>query len=102
MRRRTARLRWPTPSGRAAPLTRPVATLTANLSLGSSLRFSDDVLLPFIQVANTNQVYVAGASRNADNFGHIQLLGSNTFGFEDLPGGGDADFDDLILRVNSP
>jgi hypothetical protein len=71
---------------------------------GGDIRASigdDYVLLPFIQVANTSQVFVAGASRNADNFGHIQLLGTNTFGFEDLTGGGDADFDDLILRVNS-
>ncbi|WP_259724175.1 ExeM/NucH family extracellular endonuclease [Synechococcus sp. CS-1332] len=78
-----------------------VASLTASVTLGQSLNPDDYVLLPFIQVANTRQTYVAGASRNADNVGHIQLLGTNTFGFEDLRGGGDADFDDLILRVNS-
>ncbi len=78
-----------------------VATLSASVTLGQSLNPDDYVLLPFIQVANTSQVFVAGASRNVDNFGHIQLLGTNTFGFEDLTGGGDADFDDLILRVNS-
>ncbi|MBE8970454.1 DUF4114 domain-containing protein, partial [Nostocales cyanobacterium LEGE 12452] len=26
-------------------------------------------------------------------------LGNNTFGFEDLRGGGDKDFNDLIVRV---
>ncbi|WP_353617807.1 DUF4114 domain-containing protein, partial [Synechococcus sp. CCAP 1479/9] len=78
-----------------------VASLSASVTLGQSLNPDDYVLLPFIQVANTKQTFVAGASRNADNFGHIRLLGSNTFGFEDLSGGGDADFDDLILRVNS-
>ncbi|MEA5442609.1 ExeM/NucH family extracellular endonuclease [Cyanobium gracile] len=78
-----------------------VASLSATVSLNDALRFSDYVLLPFIQVANTKQIYVAGASRNADDFGHIQLIGTNTFGFEDLRGGGDADFDDLILRVNA-
>jgi hypothetical protein len=77
------------------------ATLNASVTLGQSLNPDDYVLLPFIQVADTQQTYVAGASRNADNFSHIQLLGTNTFGFEDKTGGGDGDFDDFIARVKS-
>jgi hypothetical protein len=28
------------------------------------------------------------------------MLGDNTFGFEDLRGGGDKDFNDVIVKVN--
>ncbi|MFO5472588.1 MAG: DUF4114 domain-containing protein, partial [Dolichospermum sp.] len=27
-------------------------------------------------------------------------LGNNTFGFEDLAGGGDADYNDIIVQLN--
>jgi hypothetical protein len=27
-------------------------------------------------------------------------LGDNTFGFEDLPNGGDLDYNDIIVKVN--
>jgi hypothetical protein len=30
---------------------------------------------------------------------HIRLLGNNTFGFEDLAGGGDNDFNDVIIQA---
>ena len=33
---------------------------------------------------------------NPDRVDHIRLLGNNTFGFEDLRGGGDRDFNDII------
>ena len=31
---------------------------------------------------------------------HIRLLGNNVFGFEDLAGGGDKDYNDVVLKVN--
>lgn len=37
---------------------------------------------------------------NPDGFDHIRLLGDNTFGFEDLPDGGDFDFEDMIVEVD--
>jgi hypothetical protein len=37
---------------------------------------------------------------NSDKVDHIRLLGDNTFGFEDLAGGGDLDYNDVIVRVN--
>jgi len=46
------------------------------------------------------QAYFIFASANPDGVDHIRLLGDNTFGFEDLPGGGDLDFNDLIVTVN--
>jgi hypothetical protein len=35
-----------------------------------------------------------------DKVDHICLLGDNTFGFEDLNGGGDMDYNDVIVKVN--
>ncbi len=38
---------------------------------------------------------------NPDKGDHVVLLGNNTFGFEDLPGGNsDFDYDDMTLQVN--
>jgi RHS repeat-associated protein len=37
---------------------------------------------------------------NSDKVDHIRLLGDNTFGFEDLAGGGDMDYNDVIVKVN--
>ncbi|MCJ8279409.1 MAG: DUF4114 domain-containing protein [Rivularia sp. ALOHA_DT_140] len=46
------------------------------------------------------EVYFSFLGANSDGFDHIRSLGSeNTFGFEDLPTGGDLDYNDVILRV---
>ena len=39
-------------------------------------------------------------SNGSDSFDHIKMLNSNTFGFEDLPGGGDEDFNDIVITIN--
>ncbi|MHC5599048.1 MAG: DUF4114 domain-containing protein, partial [Nostoc sp.] len=49
---------------------------------------------------NDPAVYFAFLGANADKIDHIRLLGNNIFGFEDLPSGGDKDFNDMIVRVN--
>lgn len=52
---------------------------------------------------NTNndpQVYFPYMGVNSDGVDHIRLLGSNTFGFEDLPNGGDLDYNDIIIKIN--
>ncbi|GEM_PF-261648 len=36
-------------------------------------------------------------SNGSDRFDHIKMLNSNTFGFEDLPNGGDQDFNDIVI-----
>ncbi|MBD2357579.1 DUF4114 domain-containing protein [Tolypothrix sp. FACHB-123] len=36
---------------------------------------------------------------NPDGVGHIRKLGDNVFGFEDLLGGGDRDFNDVVFRI---
>jgi hypothetical protein len=45
-------------------------------------------------------VYFPFLGANADGVDHIRLLGDNTFGFEDLSGGGDRDYNDVIVRVS--
>jgi uncharacterized protein YkwD len=55
-------------------------------------------LAPYL-VANGSQTYFAYLGANSDRVDHIRLLGDNTFGFEDLAGGGDRDFNDVVLGV---
>lgn len=49
--------------------------------------------------ANDPAVYFPFLAANSDRVDHIRLLGDNTFGFEDLPSGGDGDFNDVIVRM---
>ncbi|MGB3637655.1 MAG: DUF4114 domain-containing protein, partial [Rivularia sp. (in: cyanobacteria)] len=45
-------------------------------------------------------VYFSFPGASNDGFDHIQQIGNNTFGFEDLPGGGDEDFNDIVITIN--
>jgi len=49
---------------------------------------------------NNPEVYFPFLGSNSDKQDHIRMLGNNVFGFEDLPNGGDNDFNDIIIRVN--
>jgi Domain of unknown function (DUF4114) len=81
------------------------ATYTGNFLPGS-------LLAPFIIVngrpeaildSNPNNnpaVYFPFLGANTDKVDHIRLFANNVFGFEDLPNGGDQDFNDTIVRVN--
>ena len=46
-----------------------------------------------------DHVYVSSVGNNADGQDHIRMLGDNVFGFEDLAGGGDRDFNDMIVSI---
>ncbi|NET73668.1 MAG: DUF4114 domain-containing protein [Sphaerospermopsis sp. SIO1G2] len=48
---------------------------------------------------NDPPVYFPYIAANSDGSDHIRLLGNNVFGFEDLPNGGDQDFNDMIIQV---
>ncbi|MEM6753698.1 MAG: DUF4114 domain-containing protein, partial [Cyanobacteria bacterium P01_C01_bin.38] len=50
--------------------------------------------------SNNPQVYFPYLGANADGVDHIRLLADNTFGFEDLPNGGDFDYNDLIVKMD--
>ncbi|MFZ4558507.1 MAG: DUF4114 domain-containing protein, partial [Pseudanabaena sp.] len=48
---------------------------------------------------NDPAVYFSFLGANTDKVDHVRLLGNNTFGFEDLPSGGDLDYNDIIVKV---
>ncbi|MEH1867989.1 MAG: DUF4114 domain-containing protein, partial [Nostoc sp.] len=87
-------------------------TGTNQVTITSNGQFSSDsIFAPFIiangdpntYISQVNPVYFSflGANPTSDKqVDHIRLLGNNTFGFEDLPNGGDQDFNDIIVRVN--
>jgi Calx-beta domain/Cysteine-rich secretory protein family/Domain of unknown function (DUF4114)/SdrD B-like domain len=56
------------------------------------------VLAPYM-IANGVDTYFAYIGANSDKVDHIKLLGDNCFGFEDLVGGGDRDYNDVVLNV---
>ena len=80
------------------------ASFTDKILIGGS------IFAPFIltngrtvdQVLNgqVDQAYFAYLGANSDKVDHIRLLGNNVFGFEDLAGGGDNDYNDIIVKVN--
>nr|WP_322657642.1 phytase [Dendronalium sp. ChiSLP03b]MDZ8203938.1 phytase [Dendronalium sp. ChiSLP03b] len=49
---------------------------------------------------NDKPVYFSFLGANTGQVDHISLLGNNIYGFEDLPNGGDKDFNDFIVQVN--
>ncbi len=50
--------------------------------------------------ANDPTIYFNHIGMNSDGKDHVRLLGDNIFGFEDLSGGGDMDFDDVIVKMS--
>ncbi|MDB9356019.1 Ig-like domain-containing protein [Nodularia spumigena CS-586/05] len=49
---------------------------------------------------NDPAVYFAFLGANPGKIDHIRLLGNNVWGFEDLPLGGDMDYNDVVIRAN--
>ena len=47
--------------------------------------------------SNDPVLYFGAASLNSDGVDHINRLGENTLGYEDLAAGGDADYNDLVV-----
>ncbi|MBD2424979.1 DUF4114 domain-containing protein [Phormidium sp. FACHB-1136] len=52
----------------------------------------------FLSVLPT--VFFNYIAANGDRQDHGRLLGDNVFGFEDIFGGGDRDFNDVIVKVS--
>jgi hypothetical protein len=50
-------------------------------------------------LSNDPATYFSYLGANSDGIDHVRLLGNNTFGFEDLKGGGDFDYNDFIVKV---
>ncbi|MEQ9668104.1 DUF4114 domain-containing protein [Coleofasciculus sp. G2-EDA-02] len=54
---------------------------------------------PDNQASGDSFAYFAFGQANPDGRDHVRLFGDNIFGFEDLFGGGDKDFNDLVVEV---
>lgn len=54
---------------------------------------------PSNEIQKKNQAYFAYEAANPDGQDHLILLGNNIFGFEDLSGGGDFDYNDMVIQV---
>ena len=57
------------------------------------------VYVPYL-LANETRFFTAYAEANADGIDHVQSLSEDSFGFEDLLGGGDGDFDDYVISFD--
>ncbi len=55
---------------------------------------------PVLTVQDTGLQIFSYAAANADRVSHFNGIGANAYGIEDLAGGGDRDYDDLILRFS--
>jgi hypothetical protein len=60
---------------------------------------ADGTLAEAAQGKKLKATYTAFGSANPDKVEHIKSIGFNTFGFEDTFGGGDRDYDDLIIKT---
>ncbi len=85
---------------------------TTNLT---TLLNSGIILAPYLIADGTPDEFLAGNSNNQpgqaplayfaylganpDGVDHIRLLGDNTFGFEDAFGGGDFDYNDMVVQI---
>ncbi|MEC4983364.1 MAG: Calx-beta domain-containing protein [Oscillatoria sp. PMC 1068.18] len=49
---------------------------------------------------DTDAAYFAFPEANPGDVDHVRILGDNLVGFEDLEGGGDQSYDDLVFRVD--
>jgi 2',3'-cyclic-nucleotide 2'-phosphodiesterase / 3'-nucleotidase / 5'-nucleotidase len=49
---------------------------------------------------NNPAVFFPYLGANFNKVDHMRLLGDNTFGFEDIAGGGDLDYNDVIVKVS--
>jgi Domain of unknown function (DUF4114)/Calx-beta domain/von Willebrand factor type A domain len=79
---------------------------TNGLTINNNGNFLGGALYAPVLIANSNvanadfsNIYTAYSQGNADKADHIRLFADNTFGFEDLAGGGDRDFNDVVVKA---
>jgi len=61
---------------------------------------SGTLYAPLVTNQTSGESYFAFAAANPDKLEHFTGFGSNGWGMEDLYGGGDRDYDDLIVRFS--
>ena len=55
------------------------------------------LLAPYATITTTEETYFSFDEANSDGLTHFRDFGNGTIGLEDMNGGGDKDYDDLIL-----
>ena len=87
---------------RAGNLVNQLSNLSVADDQITSRNFADlsggSFLAPYALV-NGNTFFAYGAA-NSDSISHFRSLGNNLFGLEDFSGGGDLDYDDLVIGFN--
>ena len=87
---------------RAGNLVNQLSNLSVADDQITSRNFADlsggSFLAPYALV-NGNTFFAYGAA-NIDSISHFRSLGNNLFGLEDVSGGGDLDYDDLVIGFN--
>lgn len=82
-----------------------LTTYTTQMATGSLLSTfivsngTVDALLD-ADTLNDPAVFFSQLGANSDRAEHVRLLADNTFGYEDIIGGGDMDFNDMIVKVS--
>lgn len=63
---------------------------------------SDTFSLEIIDADSSAEVavYFSYIEANFDGVDRVRLLGDNSWGFEDLPQGGDMDFNDIVIQAS--
>ncbi|MBF2067776.1 MAG: 5'-nucleotidase C-terminal domain-containing protein [Calothrix sp. C42_A2020_038] len=74
--------------------------LLAGGSIYAPFLLTDGRTIEQVIAGQTDRAYFVFGAANPDKVDHVRLLGDNTFGFEDLFGGGDFDFNDVIVKAN--
>jgi hypothetical protein len=79
------------------------ATRQAAFKLDQSIDVRNIVFTPYIKTSTGQSTYLYGcdAALNPDGFDHIAKIGHRLFGVEDMFGGGDRDFNDILFSFNS-
>ncbi|MEA5597415.1 choice-of-anchor I domain-containing protein [Rivularia sp. UHCC 0363] len=87
------------------------STSDDNTQTGSAQFTAGSIVVPVIiadgtlaeAISGAAEVYFPylGANTDNGNFDHIKFIGNNTFGFEDLANGGDKDFNDIVIKIES-
>ena len=65
----------------------------------NAIKLTESSLLAPYAVVNGSDTYFAFGAANADKISHFRVLGTNVIGLEDLGGGGDKDFDDVVFGL---
>jgi hypothetical protein len=77
------------------------STISRSFQLSSALDPNSLILLPLLTVDDPSgqKIYGATPTLNPDRISHVAQIGINVFGFEDIAGGGDLDYDDILVKI---